>query len=95
MYGIGAGIMGGVLLGNLLNSAFGMFVSIVCSIVFGILGNYIYMQQTEKKIQTYHSLQDEVLKQNYVTQNSGVNLGAVFGAIGIIIVISIFIAAAR
>ena len=92
MYPIGAGILGGILFLNLLSGAFAMFVSIACAIVFGILGNYIYMLNVKKEVREANLFQDEASKIAYLNQKAGVNPMALAIAIPAAIVAGILIA---
>lgn len=48
MYGYGAAFLGGVLLLSLINDTLCFIAALAGYFVFGIIGNYLYMQHTEK-----------------------------------------------
>ena len=75
MYGYGAAVLGGMFLLSLIGGVFLSLVSLAAYIVFGILGNYVYMQTLEKK-----ALQMDMLtggyKTEYANKNGGTNTTA-------------------
>lgn len=75
MYGYGAAVLGGMFLLSLIGGVFLSLVSLAAYIVFGILGNYVYMQTLEKK-----ALQMDMLtggyKTEYANKNGGTNTAA-------------------
>lgn len=89
MYGYGAATLGGMFLLNLIGGWFLSLLSLAAYIVFGIMGNYIYMQQIEKHTAQYNML-TEPMKSQYLSKNSGTNTTAtVLTIIGYAILIGI------
>lgn len=89
MYGYGAATLGGMFLLNLIGGWFLSLLSLAAYIVFGIMGNYIYMQQVEKHTAQYNML-TEPMKSQYLSKNSGTNTTAtVLTIIGYAILIGI------
>lgn len=88
MYGYGAAILGGVFILSLLGW-FGSLLSFGGYITFGILGNYIYLQQVEKNVQQGKAL-SEPYKSQHISKVGGVNTTAtVLTVIGYAILVSI------
>ena len=80
MYGYGAAILGIQFVISLINNPFLSILSLIGHIVLGIFGNYIYMQNLEKK-----SLQMKTMSEPdkivFIDQKSGTNTTAVVLAI--------------
>ena len=88
MYGYGAAILGGAFILSFLGW-FGSFLALGGYITFGILGNYIYMSQVDKKIAQGKNM-SEPYKSQHIRNVSGVNLTAtILTVIGYAILISI------
>ena len=89
MYGYGAAVLGGMFLLSVIGGVFLSLVSLAAYIVFGIVGNYVYMQTLEKK-----ALQMDMLtgsyKTEYANKNGGTNtVATVLTIIGYSILLTI------
>ena len=88
MYGYGATILGCAFILSFLG-LFGSILALGGYITFGILGNYIYMSQVDKKISQGESM-NEPYKTQYIKKVSGVNSTAtILTVVGYAILISI------
>lgn len=88
MYGSGAAILGGAFVLSLLGW-FGSIIALGGYITFGVLGNYIYMCQIDKKMLQGKNM-SEPYKSQYIRSVSGVNLTAtILTIVGYAILISI------
>lgn len=76
MYAYGAGILGVNFVLNLMDGVMASVLSLALFILAGIFGNYIYMQDIEKRIAKSKAVA-EPYRNQYVIQNSGVNPAAV------------------
>ena len=72
MYGYGAAVLGGMFLLSLIGGLFLSLLSLAAYIVFGILGNYVYMQTLEKKAAQMDMLSGGY-KTEYANKNGGTN----------------------
>lgn len=89
MYGYGAAVLGGAFLLSLINNIAISLMSLAGYIVFGVFGNYIYMQTLEKKAIQLKSM-SEPYRSQFITKNSGTNTTAtVLTIIGYAILLSI------
>lgn len=75
MYGYGAAILGALFVLSLINNAFLSILSLVGYIVLGIFGNYIYMQNLEKKSLQMKTMPEQN-KIQFISQNGGTNTTA-------------------
>lgn len=73
MYAYGAGILGGLILLNFILPALMVIAEIACSVIFGIIGNNLYLQELEKKVAQVKFLQ-EPLRSQFILKNKGENL---------------------
>lgn len=89
MYGYGAAVLGGLFLLSLFGGWFICLLQLAVYIVFGILGNYIYMDSLSKKAAQLNLLSGQY-KTDFVVKNGGTNItAAILSAVGYAIVVTI------
>lgn len=89
MYGYGAAVLGAVFLLSLINNVVISLLSLGGYIAFGILGNYIYSRELEKKATQLKSM-NEPFRTQFISKNGGTNTTAtVLVIIGYAILVSI------
>lgn len=80
MYGYGIAFLGGVFFVNIIKSWFLSFLLFILDIIFGILGNNIYMKYLEQKAEQMRTLTGQY-KTYFAAKNGGTNTSAVVLAI--------------
>lgn len=89
MYGYGIAVLGGLFLLSLLGGWFIFLLQMAVYIVFGILGNYIYMDSLSKKTAQLNLLSGQY-KSDFLAKNGGTNItAAILSAVGYAIIITI------
>ena len=89
MYGYGAAVLGAVFLLSLINNVVISLLSLGGYIAFGILGNYIYSRELEKKATQLKST-NEPFRTQFISKNGGTNtVATVLVIIGYAILVSI------
>ena len=89
MYGYGAAVLGGFLLLSLLGGWFSYLLVLAAYVVFGILGNHLYMDYIEKKAAQASMLSGQY-KNEFVSKNGGTNIAAaILSAVGYAIIVTI------
>lgn len=89
MYGYGAAVLGGLFLLSLFGGWFIYLLQLAVYIVFGILGNYIYMDSLSKKAAQLNLLSGQY-KTDFVAKNGGTNItAAILSTVGYVIVVTI------
>lgn len=89
MYLYGGIIVGVSCLSSFINYTFGAVLSSLLWIVSGMIGNWLYYKDIEKKAGRLNNLQEQA-KTQFISKNGGTNTNAVIGAALVYVVLRIF-----